>query len=72
MATVSNKLITAVAFTTAGTAAMTFVFGAVSQPSPSHLMVRAMSEHEDQTKMKPRLTKHPSGAYEPKLRADGR
>ena len=38
--------------------------GSISQPSQQNLLVRAQSE--DVSKMKPRLTKHPSGAFIPK------
>ena len=40
-----------------------FASGAISAPSEQHNLVRAQSK--DHAKMKPRLTKHPSGAFVP-------
>ena len=47
--------------------------GSASKPSAQHLLVRAQSEKQDVNTMKPRLTKHPSGAFIPKAsHADGK
>eukprot|EP00322_Chrysochromulina_rotalis_P013151 CAMPEP_0115885692 /NCGR_PEP_ID=MMETSP0287-20121206/30810_1 /TAXON_ID=412157 /ORGANISM="Chrysochromulina rotalis, Strain UIO044" /LENGTH=70 /DNA_ID=CAMNT_0003342127 /DNA_START=132 /DNA_END=344 /DNA_ORIENTATION=- len=61
-----NRVMTGTIFTIVGLGAITSFFGSASKPSPSHLLVRAKSENEGPDLRKPRLTKHPSGAFVPK------
>jgi len=62
----SKHLIPALATAFAGSVAIVTLFASSSTPSANHLLVRAQSEKQNLDEMKPRLTKHPSGAFVPR------
>jgi len=68
MASQMSQVLPALAFAGIASFAITFAFAGVSQPSQQHLLAQSVSENDH--KLKPRLTKHPSGAFVPRAVPD--